>query len=358
MRSSVIIDRLIQQGHEVHIVVSGDAGEFLERRYPSLEVTRIWGLTLVLEDNEVNNWSTLTENVRTAMTGLPKNVQKFFEVGRKFDADIVLSDFEMWSWMFAKYHGIPLIAIADHFLMTRCSIDPRVVEGFEDEYRTAQIVTNARIPNADHYVVPSFVEADYTKQRTTLVPPLLRSRVMQTQPTDGEHLLAYQTPCSKFSLTPYLRKLDRKVYVYGAKKNIDRDIQEGNIVYRPFSETQFIRDLASCHAVTAFSGFKLITESLHFGKPFYAIPVQGQFEHICSARYVDELGYGRCDLKPSTPALESFLERVPEYKENLRDYDSTTNRYTFETIDQLLERHANKPARLYQPPPVERTAAE
>lgn len=356
VRSSVIIDRLIEEGHDVHIVVSGDPCEFLRERYPSLEITQIWGLHTVIEDNEVQAAQTVALNARRAVSGLPKNIKQFIEVSRSFDPDIVLSDFESWSWFFGQFHQVPVLAVADHFLITRCSIAPDVVEGYRDAYRTTRLITQARIPSADHYVVPSFVDVDEKKERTTLIPPILRQQVLQANATDGDHVIAYQTPCSEFRLAPFLQQLDRPVRLYGSKLADDRDVRKGNVLHRPFSEQTFIEDLASAEAVVAFSGFKLITEALHFGKPFYAIPVQGQFEHMVSARYVDKLGYGTCELEPDADSIEQFLDRIPHYEKNLRTYPRRGNRYTFECIDRLLERYAGKPSNIYPAPRRQRAA--
>ncbi|MBW2736484.1 MAG: teichoic acid biosynthesis protein, partial [Deltaproteobacteria bacterium] len=51
-RSGVILEHLLSQGHEVQIVVSGRAAEYLGRRYPN--VGRIEGLKMVFEDNTLD----------------------------------------------------------------------------------------------------------------------------------------------------------------------------------------------------------------------------------------------------------------------------------------------------------------
>ena len=67
MRSRVILDELCKR-HEVQVVVSGRAYDYLQNRASEhLSVKKIWGYTLVYEDNEVQNFKTLLENVKGAV---------------------------------------------------------------------------------------------------------------------------------------------------------------------------------------------------------------------------------------------------------------------------------------------------
>jgi uncharacterized protein (TIGR00661 family) len=60
-------------------------------------------------------------------------------------------------------------------------------------------------------------------------------------------------------------------------------------VFEPMTEG-FLHDLARCKGVIATAGFTLITESLHLGKPYLALPMRGQFEQELNALLLAELG--------------------------------------------------------------------
>ena len=92
MRSRVILDELVKR-HEVQVVVSGRAYDYLKARAGEhLAVKKIWGYSIVYEDNEVQNFKTLLQNVKGAVTGWPKNVRAYFDVAEKFQPDVVISD--------------------------------------------------------------------------------------------------------------------------------------------------------------------------------------------------------------------------------------------------------------------------
>ena len=95
MRSRVVLDELVKH-HDVQVVVSGRAHDYLQKKLgEQAEVRKIWGFTIVTEDNEVSSFKTLLENVKGAFTGgWPKNVKTYFEVAEQFKPDVVISDFE------------------------------------------------------------------------------------------------------------------------------------------------------------------------------------------------------------------------------------------------------------------------
>ena len=71
-----------------------------------------------------------------------------------------------------------------------------------------------------------------------------------------------------------------------------KENEEGNILYKKPSLDGFFADLVSARAVVANSGFSLVTEALHLGKPYLAVPVSHQFEQIFNAYWLEKSGYG------------------------------------------------------------------
>ena len=103
IRSRVVLDDLAAR-HEVQVVVSGRAHDYLKaRERDRLGVNHIWGLTIVYEDNEVRNFRTVLRNLKGAVTGgWPENVRAYFDLAEHFQPDVVISDFESWSYLFAQ----------------------------------------------------------------------------------------------------------------------------------------------------------------------------------------------------------------------------------------------------------------
>ena len=72
-----------------------------------------------------------------------------------------------------------------------------------------------KLPGAYHYLVTSFFFPPVRKQRTTLVPPILRPEILAAKREPGAHVLVYQTAAANTALVPALQSLPYDFRVYG-----------------------------------------------------------------------------------------------------------------------------------------------
>ncbi len=93
------------------------------------------------------------------------------------------------------------------------------------------------------------------------------------------------------------------------RRGIEQEQREGNLRHRPFSEAQFIEDLASARGVITSGGFTLMSECVYLHKPTLSIPISGHFEQILNGRYLEHEGYGRFATEV-TPAGAPFPNRT------------------------------------------------
>jgi uncharacterized protein (TIGR00661 family) len=340
MRSRVVLEHLVAQGHDIEIMASSRAVEFLKKRFE--KVNRIHGLHMVYEDNLVARRKTLLSNlVNTGLRGVPANVAAYFDLVGAFKPELVISDFESWTYLYARAHGIPVISIDNMQIINRCKHDKSITKGHGASFRMSRAFVKGKLPGCNHYVISTFFTPPVRKKRTTLVPPILRSEIIEATPSRGEHLLVYQTGEGHEALLRALADSKLPCRIYGVKRDLKADKVSGNLVYRPFSETQFIEDLASCRAVIAGGGFTLMGEAVYLRKPMLAIPLGRQFEQLMNARYLEKLGYGKCVEHIDDPeVVHQFLAEIPNYEKNLDGYRQKGNRKLFEHLDGLLDRAA------------------
>ena len=118
-------------------MVSGRAHDYLAKRANDhLQVKKIWGFTIVTEDNEVRNFRTLLANVKGALTGgWPQNIKTYFEIADSFRPDVVISDFESWSYLYGVNHGLPVISVDNIQIVNRCQHDKDVIAGLETSFQ-------------------------------------------------------------------------------------------------------------------------------------------------------------------------------------------------------------------------------
>lgn len=338
-RSCVILEHLVQQGHEVEIITSGRAVEFLQRRFE--KVKRIRGFHVIYEHNRVRRGMTLLSNVAQGAAGLPQNIAAYFELIHEFRPEVIISDFESWTYLYAKMHGLPIISVDNIQLINRCTHDADIIGKHQVDFRVIRLFIKSKLPFCNHYIITSFVRPPIRRPRTTLYPPILRPEVIAAQKSIGDHLLVYQTAEGNNALVDTLKRIGIPCRIYGMRRDISEDQFDENLCHRPFSETQFIADLASCKGVIAGGGFTLMSEAVYLHKPMLAIPIGHQFEQILNAAYLQREGFGLATDSPDDPqVVMDFIQAIPEYQRKLEGYSQNGNVDLLQFIDELLDRAA------------------
>jgi len=338
IRSRVVIKHLLDQGHELSIMASGRAVDFLKKHYG--DVKRIQGFHMVYQEGRVQKSKTLWSNVKdTAARGIPKNVAAYFDLLGSFGPDLVISDFESWTYLYARAHGLPIISIDNMQIINRCKHSKKITGQDNTSFRLTRAFIKGKLPGCSHYVITTFFRPQVRKKRTTLVAPILRPEVLQADRREGEHLLVYQTGEGYAALEETLANTGIECRIYGVRRDITEEQVEGNLRFRPFSEHDFIDDLASARAVIAGGGFTLMGEAVYLRKPMLSVPLRGQFEQVMNARYLQRLGYGdwTYDIGDAS-VVQGFLDRIPACEEALAGYEQDGNQALVDILDHLLDR--------------------
>ena len=273
--------------------------------------------------------------------GLPRNIEAYFELLGEFRPEVVISDFESWTYLYAKVHRLPVFSIDNMQVINRCTHPPEVLEGEMASFELARAFVKSKLPFCDQYLITTFFRPEIRKERTSLHPPILRPEILATTPRTGEHLLVYQTAEGHDSLARVLQQVDVECRVYGMHRGLTEERVEGNLRHRPFSEAGFIEDLATSRAVISGGGFTVMSESVYFHKPMLVVPLQNQFEQVLNARWLARLGYGQYTHDIADAAqVRDFLAAVPECEQQLASYTQDGNRDLLGAIDEQLDRAA------------------
>lgn len=324
-RAKEVISHLQRQGHRLH-VASFDRG--LRNLRESFPVTEIFGLQLTYVNNRVRYKRTVASNLVKAPRAA-RSVKQLSRLAEENNIDLVITDFEPLTCHVGHRKGLPVIAIDNQHALTNTRVSlPR---GYQRDAAAVRLVTRMMTPRANAYLVLSFFPAPIKRRNTFLFPPIVRQEVLSTAPQAGDYMLVYVTSPAK-ELAALLQQVRCKFVAYG----FGREGQEGNMLFKKPSMDGFLRDLAGARAVMANAGFSLVSEALHLGKPYLAIPVKNQFEQTLNAYYVDKLGYGAWWKELSKEKIESFLFNLPVYEENLRAYPRAGNGALLAKLDELI----------------------
>ena len=345
MRSRVVLEHLFAAGHEVEIMASGRAAEYLRKAFAARGwVHRIHGMHIIYEDNRVRRGSTFWSNVLAGSAALPAQIGAYFELVRRFRAELVISDFESWTYYFGKSQGLPILSIDNMQVINRCTIAAEIIADDRAEFELTKAFVKSKLPFCEHYLITTFFPLPVRKDRTTLFPPILRPEILAAPRSRVEHLLVYQTAEGYDELPSVLQQLGIECRIYGMRRGLNDEVVEGNLRYRPFSEAGFIADLASARAVVAGGGFTLMGEAVFLHKPMLAVPVAGQFEQILNARYLEKLGYGRFARSLSEAGvLRDFVAALPFHERQVSQYQQDGNRLLLAFLDARLAQLAGTP---------------
>ncbi len=336
-RSKVVIDHLLKQ-HNVQVVSSSRAFQFLNKSFPG-RVHEIKGFHFAYKNAQVSKAGTFALNLKNAPKNLLQNFKEYRQLHTNFSPDLVISDFESFSFVFAKQYRLPLISIDNMQVIDRCQMNIEIPKEEKNNYRLSKAIVKAKVPGADHYFITSFFDAPVKAKNTILVPSIIRDAIIQAKPSYGEHILMYQTSSTLSTVKEVLNRIPGiAFYVYGFNKDEKHD----NVIFKSFSEDGFVKDLAGAKAVIANGGFSFISEAVYLKKPVYSFPLRNQFEQFVNAAYIDKMGYGRHFEELTTDNLKAFLFDLENFRTNLSAYLQNGNEILFTLLDEKLTHLNNK----------------
>ena len=332
-RSRVIIEALAKK-HKVIIVSSRKPFHYFSQHFE--DVHDIQGFYLVYRRNKVTNIGTLIKNFAKLPKGSIRTLNKLTKLVKKHRPDIVISDFEPFTFFISRFFRIPLININNMAILTRCKI--KVKKRHLKDSLQAKIIIRSLNPTADYHLILTFFFPKIKAKNTKLFSPILRKEILKSRPSIKDHILVYQTSDTYKKLLPELKKIKQQFIIYGH----DKDKIEKNIIFKTFNEDVFIKELASAKAVITNGGFSLIGEALHLKKPILSVPVRNQFEQILNAIQVQKLGYGEHHRKLTKRIIMQFIKNIDLYRKKLKDYDSGAQGALIKEVERLIKQVVSK----------------
>jgi len=282
-------------------------------------------------DGQIRRWQTVVQNVRLARHGIPETVHHWMGLVDEWKPDVVMSDFEPLSGIYARWTRTPLVAVDNINMIDRCRHDAAIVDGAAEDFRIARAVTKAMVPTAGDYIVTTFFRPPLLRGRTVLVPPIVRPAIVAAEPVRGEHLIVYSDGSD--ALIDALRASGQRCLVYGMRDGPRVGTTDGAIEFRPRSVDGFLADLVSARGVITGGGFSLLSEAVYLGKPVLSVPLRGQFEQLMNARYLEREGYGLCAPAVDEPVLRAFLAQLDGFHDRLEGYVQDGNEQALAAIE-------------------------
>ncbi len=333
-RAKVILSHLVQS-HDVRIVASDRAFKFLETHFGD-RVFEIEGFHIGFKDGAVSKVETTKITLKSAPKNIRQNIKRFREIHASFQPDLVISDFESFSYYFAKTHRLPVISIDNMQIIDRGRLNGITIPAEEkSNFKVAKSIVKGKVPGCDQYLISTFFDVELKKKNSQLIPPIIRNKILKAKTARKDHILVYQSSYGRNGILKLLHSMPNEMFLlYGF--NVEES--HGNVQMKKFSEDEFIAHFASAKAVIANGGYSFISEAVYLKKPVCSIPIKNQFEQYLNAAYIENMGYGRClpDFNPD--GVKSFLYDLGLYHKALDQRKQKGNAELFKLIDQALEK--------------------
>lgn len=330
-RSGIVLEHLVKK-HEVQITANNKSYKYLVSKFPNVHNIETPGLAHYRGSIKIGKTFT---NFFKDLPDYYSSWGRFERLVDKFKPNLIISDFEPIAFWMARHKKLPIISIDNMNVAVKCKI--RIPEEYKSAYQLfAQGIIKFFSPWANYYFIYSYIFPEAKKpQKIFLFYPIIRTEILAKKPTSRNHILVYQTYYSYDKLIDVLSKIKgEKFILYGTEHQGKID----NMEFRPFSQTEFINDLASSKAIITNGGFSLISEALYLKKPILSVPVRKQFEQVYNALALEELDYGKMSKDLNVKDLNSFLDNLKHYNQKLSSYKPDSPQKLFSRLDKVIKK--------------------
>jgi uncharacterized protein (TIGR00661 family) len=325
-----IIRLLREDGHTVKVLTFGDRAC---RSLAAFAPTRIEGVHLFFNARGLSLATTLRKNYR-CFPFYWRQTRRLLRELAEFQPEVFLTAYEPFTTFAAHRLGRPLISMDNQNGLCRLRRERGTdLLGFYLVRWATRVVTWG----AAEYIVKSFERGEEGDPRIHVVAPMIQQGIRDLRPCNGSRVLVYLTKPNA-AVIDLLQSIPEVFVVYGQQ----RTGEDRNIIYRA-QGPDYLPDLASCKAIIGTTGFSLIADSIYLKKPYFGVPLKGQFEQEHNARFLARSGFGEFAEVLSREKIEAFLARLSEYRHRLAGYDLDPSEQE-ETLRRILAGFAARPS--------------
>lgn len=267
-RAQEILPRLMQLG-EVTVLLSGEKKEV---SLPCHHKIQLNGLTYAFDNDG---------RVSISKTARTLRFTRFMREVNQLDLskyDLILNDFEPISAWAAKIQNRGCFSLSHQ-------------SSFLSDKTPRPSKRNELVELLMKYFAPSTDGVGFHFQRYDdfILPPVIKSSVQQLEPKNGNHFTVY-IPAYKpeFLVQTFAKHKDAQWQVFSPQAT--SKYRSGNVLVQPTAKEAFTKSLANCQGVVTAGGFELCAETMFLGKKLFSIPVINQYEQLCNAAAMRQMG--------------------------------------------------------------------
>lgn len=141
-----------------------------------------------------------------------------------------------------------------------------------------------------------------------IFPPVIKKEILEAEPADKKYITVYLPSFCEQQLKDLLKSFsDFRFEVFS--KETKQSYHFHNINFLPVEKNRFNKSLINCTGIITGAGFETPAEALHLGKKLMCIPIRGQYEQLCNAAALKEMGVV-CLKKTGDDFEERFINWI------------------------------------------------
>jgi uncharacterized protein (TIGR00661 family) len=258
----------LQKRAEVDILVSGTQSQLT----PSFSIDyQLRGMSFM---------SSKKGKVDIIKTAVNTNIFTFFKEIRQFPAkkyDLIISDFEPISAWSAKYHGVKSVELSHQAAVSHPN-SPKPL----DKHRIGNFILGNYCPSPHKY---GFHFESYA---SSIFTPVIRENIRQLDSENRGHYTVYLPAYHDDFIVQTLMHFKVEWHVFS--KYATCRYRVNNVWVNPIDSKTFTESLRTSEGVLCGAGFELPAEALFLNKKLLVIPMMGQYEQLCNAQSLKNLG--------------------------------------------------------------------
>ena len=164
--------------------------------------------------------------------------------------------------------------------------------------------------------------------------PVIKEEILRAEVRDEGYITVYLPSYCDEELSKTLLPLkDFHFEIFSHQKQQPKTT--GNLSFIPVNKKDFNGSLINCHGIITGGGFETPAEALYLKKKLMSIPIQGQYEQLCNAAALQQLGI------PVLKRIDDrFADHFSNWMNNTAAPDIKYEHSTEDIVNELMERCA------------------
>lgn len=258
--------------------------------------------------------------------------------------DLVISDYEPISAMYAYSQNSPLITI-DQQSKYLYGDFPKVIKGLNYLGEDARL--RMFFPKADLRIACSFFRVQRRENfsaKVTICPPVLRERILHMKRIpEKDTILIYLSAIENYKrfihiLNEYSKNHSTITFHIFADGITRLNTANKHIILHEPEGEKFLELLGKCSGIISTSGHTLVSEAMYLGIPVLLLP-RNQYEAYMVTRIITQNKFGISHHTLSEKVISRFLNNLVSYQRNIaRDKKILLRKPGQEIIIKLIEK--------------------